>query len=150
MESETIFIFLVLFSNFFKLEFLQLRIIYSISMMAPIFVSCSFSFSASSFEMSSLTIVGTDSTNFFACTKFIPSNRFLTSFINAIFFVSSNLTILTLKDVWTFLGATSSSSSAKNKGLNKTGRLVVKFRFTCCGCWPLRESHRHHRGVGKV
>lgn len=86
--------------------------IYSISMTAPIFVSASFNFSASSFDTSSLTRVGQLSTNFLACTRFIPSNRLLISLIRATFCLSSNLSIFTLKAVWTFLGAASSSSSA--------------------------------------
>ncbi|KNC25720.1 hypothetical protein FF38_12887 [Lucilia cuprina] len=87
------------------------------SMRTPALAKASFNFSASSLGMSSLTTVGALSTNFLACTKFIPSNRFLTSLINATFCFSSNLTSLTLKEVCTFLGAASSSSSAAAAGL---------------------------------
>uniref|UniRef100_A0A182SJ73 Uncharacterized protein n=1 Tax=Anopheles maculatus TaxID=74869 RepID=A0A182SJ73_9DIPT len=57
-------------------------------------------------------MVGALSTNFFACTRFMPSSRFFTSLISATFCFSSNLTSFTLNVVLTTFGAASSSSAA--------------------------------------
>ena len=77
---------------------------YSILHVAPAAVRASFNLSASSFERSALTTVGQDSTNFLACTKFIPSTRFLISLISVTFFAVSNDSSLTVNEVWKKIG----------------------------------------------
>jgi hypothetical protein len=102
-EVARCFLFKFLFISSSKLDISKsykfMTVIYSISIIAPIFVRVSLSFSASSLEMSSFTIVGILSTNFFACTKFMPSNKFFTSLMSATFCLSSNLISFTLNDV---------------------------------------------------
>ena len=72
---------------------------YSILQTAPAAAKASFNFSASSLERSPLTTVGQDSTNFFACTKFMPSTKFLISLMRVTFFAVSKDSNLTVKEV---------------------------------------------------
>ena len=88
----------ILFSKS-RLQINQLKN-YSIWQTAPAAVSASFNLLASSWDRSALTTVGQDSTNFLACTKFIPSTRFLISLISVIFFAASNDSSLTVNEVW--------------------------------------------------
>uniref|UniRef100_A0A8D9ADJ9 Uncharacterized protein n=1 Tax=Cacopsylla melanoneura TaxID=428564 RepID=A0A8D9ADJ9_9HEMI len=119
-----------------------MRKAYSTLTSPPTFAMVIFNASASSLVTSALITAGALSTNFLACTKFIPSIKVLISLIRGTFCLSSNLTSFTVNNDCTTFSSSSSTGAAAGAAANAPIAIIgASGRFNCFFNSELKSAH---------